>query len=308
MRIWLTILFGIIMTHSIGQKVFSNVQDGVAYINHAVKKGEGAYGISKIYNAAYDEFLKLNGLQKDAILHEGIVLKIPLNGILKQACNGDSCVPVYYTVQQSEGLYRIGKNHGDIKAPAIKQLNHLNSESVSKGQELLVGYIDVSKRDIQLNSQQATPVIAATTEIVNPVFSETHPVEIKAEKSAEPGPSKQAAAKKLIGDSSALTYKGRGFFETAYKDGSNIKMIKGATFKSESGWADGKFYALMDGMETGTIVKITNPENGRVIFGKILGPLPHVKNAENVQIRISSAGMMTLGYVYEEMYDMEINY
>jgi LysM repeat protein len=308
MRITLTILFGILLNHSIGQKLFSSVQGGTAFINHIVKKGEGAFGISKIYNSGYDDFLKLNGLQKDVILQEGMVLKIPLSHILKQACNGDSCVPVYYTVQQSEGLFRIGKNHGDIKVSVLKQLNHLKSESVSNGQELLVGYIVVSKKDIPLNEQQVTLVTGQPPVNEMPVKFEAKPVEIKTGKTTEPVHSKAAATKKIIGDTIALTYKGRGFFETAYKEGSNIKMMKGATFKSESGWADGKFYALVDGIETGTILKITNPENGMVIFVKVLGTLPHVKKSDDVQIRISSAGMISLGFLYDEMYDMEINY
>jgi hypothetical protein len=172
----------------------------------------------------------------------------------------------------------------------------------------LVGYIVVPKKEILINEPQPVPVTGAPAVTEMPVKPGLEPVDTKTGKPQEPVHSKPAATKKLIGDTLALTYKGRGFFDTAYRDGSNIKMIKCATFKSESGWADGKFYALMDGIETGTILKVTNPENGLVIFVKILGPLPHVKKSDDVQIRISSAGMMSLGFVYEELYDVEINY
>jgi LysM repeat protein len=308
MRFLLTFFLGIIINHVAGQKVFSSVANGTAYILHNVKKGEGAYGISRIYNAGYDAFLKENGLEKDAVLQEGMQLKIPLTGILKKECKGENCLPVYYLVQQSEGLYRIGKNHGDMKVAAIKELNHLKSESVSIGQELFMGYILVSDKDVLISEQTAPAGSGVAVAIETQAVPEPQKADTKADKPAEVIPSKNTPAKKTIGDSSLLTFRGKSFFETSYKEGPNKQILKASTFKSESGWNDGKYYALVDGIDQGFILKVKNTINNAVIYVKIVGPLPHVKNAENIKIRISSAGMMALGFFYDDLYDLEINY
>lgn len=288
----------------------SYVADGAAYIKHTVKKSESVYGIAKAYFIDLTELAKANGLDKNASLKEGMELRIPLAGHLKDNCSGDSCVPVMYTVQQSEGLYRIGKNHGGIKAAQLKALNHLNSEAVSVGTSLLVGYLVVSPHGITATDRTNTPEANPDT-LAAKNNSQALPAEIKEEKIKESEPArivKQPATKKTAGDSAMLTYKGNGFFEAAFKPGNNEKILTASNFKSESGWADGKFYVLVDGIEQGTILSIKNIGSGKMIYAKVIGALPQVKHSDNIKIRISSAGMIALGLLYDEPYDVQVSY
>jgi hypothetical protein len=67
------------------------------------------------------------------------------------------------------------------------------------------------------------------------------------------------------------------------------------TFKSTSGWQDGKYYALMNNIPVGTIVKVNDPSTGKTIYAKILGQLPDMKESAGLAIRISNAAAAELG-------------
>lgn len=80
-----------------------------------------------------------------------------------------------------------------------------------------------------------------------------------------------------------------GFFKNDFADGG--KSVEGAagTFKSSSGWQDGKYYALMNNVPVGTIVRITVGSSGKSVYAKVLGQLPDMKESAGLTIRISNA-------------------
>ena len=71
-------------------------------------------------------------------------------------------------------------------------------------------------------------------------------------------------------------------------------MGSASIFKSTSGWQDAKYYALMNNISPGTVVRITNPVNSRIIFAKVLGELPPGKENDGLLIRISNAAAAEL--------------
>jgi hypothetical protein len=86
-----------------------------------------------------------------------------------------------------------------------------------------------------------------------------------------------------------------GFFKADFTDGG--KSVEGAagTFKSSSGWQDGKYYALMNNVPVGTIVRITVGSSGKSVYAKVLGQLPDMKESAGMTIRISNAAAGELG-------------
>jgi LysM repeat protein len=67
-----------------------------------------------------------------------------------------------------------------------------------------------------------------------------------------------------------------------------------ATFKSLSGFSDRKFYALMNDVLPGTIVRITTSEN-KIVCARVLGPVPEIKGAPALIMRVSNATAAALG-------------
>ena len=65
-------------------------------------------------------------------------------------------------------------------------------------------------------------------------------------------------------------------------------------FKSTSGWSDGKFYALVNNIPVGTIIRVNNPVSGKAIFAKVLGNLPDMKESMGLIARLSDAAAAEL--------------
>jgi hypothetical protein len=86
-----------------------------------------------------------------------------------------------------------------------------------------------------------------------------------------------------------------GYFKNDFTDGGKSANAPAGIFKSTSGWQDGKYYALMNNVPVGTIVKISVPSTGKSIYAKILGQLPDMKESTGLTVRISNAAASELG-------------
>jgi hypothetical protein len=98
-----------------------------------------------------------------------------------------------------------------------------------------------------------------------------------------------------------------GYFRSDFSEGSKTANGTAGTFKSTSGWQDGKYYALMNNVAVGTIVKLTLPSTGRSVYVKVLGSLPDMKESAGLLIRISNAAASELS-IEESKFGVEINY
>jgi LysM repeat protein len=78
-------------------------------------------------------------------------------------------------------------------------------------------------------------------------------------------------------------------------------------FKSTSGWQDGKYYALMNSVAVGTIVKVSDATTGKTVYAKILGQLPDMKESANLAIRLSNAAAAEMGES-DGRFNVEVSY
>lgn len=90
-----------------------------------------------------------------------------------------------------------------------------------------------------------------------------------------------------------------GFFKTAYdeQNGSSKtrdKTMRSGVFRTDKGWADGKYYALVDGVTAGTVVKLSNPSANTAIYAKVLGDVKSLKQKKSPAVRISDAAAAAL--------------
>jgi len=98
-----------------------------------------------------------------------------------------------------------------------------------------------------------------------------------------------------------------GFFKTDFSETGKSGSGPAGTFKSTSGWQDGKYYALMNNIAIGTIVKVSVPGTDKSIYAKILGQLPDMKESAGLTIRISNAAASELG-TGEGRFTVEVKY
>jgi len=98
-----------------------------------------------------------------------------------------------------------------------------------------------------------------------------------------------------------------GSFKGDYGEAGKSASGLAGTFKSTSGWQDGKYYALMNNTPVGTIVRVDDPSTGKTIYAKVLGQLPDMKESAGLAIRISNAAAAELGEG-EGKFNVEVKY
>jgi hypothetical protein len=86
-----------------------------------------------------------------------------------------------------------------------------------------------------------------------------------------------------------------GYFRSGFSGNGESTAGNAGIFRSTSGWKDGKYYALMNNVPVGTIVKITYNSTNKTIFAKVLGQMPEMRESVGLTVRLSDAAAAELG-------------
>ncbi len=298
------------------------------YLNHTVVAKDNFYSIGRMYNVSPKEIAPFNKVTLEKALVPGAVLKIPLVASNFSQNNAvaatEVLLPIYYTVKDGEGLYRVSANHDKVPLETLKKWNKLSKDVVPKGARLIVGYLKVSKELSPLASE-VTPVQNVVKEVPLkqvppekkrdsvPVVETKVPVKVVPQ---EPIPEikKPTPAPVVLKDTvvstpnteivkpkagPGISFNG-GYFKTLFESQSASKELakdfgNAGIFKSSSGWKDGKYYCLHNTLPAGTIVMVTNMANGKAIYAKVLDLIPDIKQNAALAICISNAAAEELG-------------
>jgi hypothetical protein len=285
------------------EKTYAENNGGNPCIKHTIAEKQTYYSIAKQYNLKPEDIAKFNGVDMAKPLTNAATLKIPLNKTnLVQGAKPDGATPIYYTIQPKETMFKVGQMFGKAKPDVIRQMNGMTSDALSVGQELVVGYLKASGNSATVPATSTTPkpvvdTVAKSakkeTPKVNPNSGISNVIVGKPKKDSMPVVAKVEEKKPDNRPKGFVST--TGFFEGQFDASSgNATTVSGtgANFKSTSGWNDGKFYALMNNVTPGTIVKVTS--GSKSIFAKVLGSMPDMKQNEGLVIRLSNAGAASL--------------
>lgn len=245
----------------------------------------------------------------------------------------ETLVPVYHIIQEKEWMYRISVNHNKVPIPSLEKWNNVDKDHIHAGMHLIVGYLKVKTALSALAATSPAPAIAATeTKAEEPAAAATeNKAETKTDTKAETTGAKAVAGatgtKVVAGATEVKTGAGTteavahpagakevqetkqpaaptpvaasahngGAFKGDFSESGKSASGQAGTFKSTSGWQDGKYYALMNSIPVGTIVRVNDPTTGKTIYAKVLGQLPDMKESAGLAIRISNAAAAELG-------------
>ena len=312
------------------------VAEGISpglYVTHKVAPKENYYSIGRVYNISPKDIAPFNNLVLENGLSLGQLVKIPLNSTnffqSGDAEADETFVPVYYTVKDKEGLYRVAVNHNNLPLETLKQWNNIKGDAVKNGTKLIIGYLKVKTElsalakngtGTSISSNAVAAVKPEEKKITEPekklvTTTEPKPAEpalSKAEKKAAAKAAKEAATvetKKIV---SEKTISGEGFKNTYESQIKNTETAvaegTAGVFKSTSGWADKKYYCLHNTAVAGTILKITNPANRKFVFAKVLDLMPDIKQNEGLLLLVSNAAAAELGVAEGSSFSCLINY
>jgi len=313
-------------TAQTGELSVKNGDKGL-YIEHKVMPKEGLFPLGRLYNIHPRHIANYNGLDFNKGLVIGQIIKIPLTDTnFNQGSNQG--VPVYYKVGEKEGLMRVSSIANKVSLENLRTWNNLSNDNVNFGTKLIVGYL-VSKEmkavsgPIVIEQKKETvkedkPVIKEEKkeETKTPVTEIKEEVKIPEEKKEEikPVETKQPEKSQEIIPAVKKETAEEGFFKWHFQQQakqqpvSKDQTVTAGIFKTTSGWSDGKYYLLIDDVQPGTIVKITNPTNNKSVYAKVLGKMEGIKLNKGLDIRISNAAATNLGVTEMDKFIVKVNY
>ncbi len=214
--------------------------------------------------------------------------------------SGESLIPVYHLVQEKEWAFKLSSIYNDVPVTSLEKWNKIKRDDIKPGSNIIVGFLKVktdlsplamgmttnpvigtgsaetpvkTDKPADLSSAQTTnkavatvPASAAAQSISKPVSqpaanTTTKPVSQTASSTTTPAaniiPANNTSERV---NSYAISHSTGGFFSMEYAGSGKNANGQAGTFKSTSGWTDGKYYALMNGVAVGTIIRVSEHE------------------------------------------------
>jgi len=309
---------------------------GKFYLKHIVVAKENWYSIGRLFNLSPHDIASFNNMYFDKPLEVATTLNIPLTAVnfdQKQVkTTGESLIPVYHVVEDKEWMFKISSIYNDVPVTSLEKWNKIKRDDVKKGMPLIVGFLkvktDLSPLAVGISSNPAVAVTApdASGKTGKPADVSSTPANkppvssLSGSNSQNPVKPPATTVSNTASTSTAMpvsnvservnnyasTHSNGGFFSVDYSGSGKSASGLAGTFKSTSGWTDGKYYALMNGMSVGTIIRVSGM-NGKIIYAKVLGQLPDMKESNGLLIRISNAASAELG-LGEGKFPVDVKY
>jgi len=311
----LLILFLLFCTPVLAQKpdLYARSGDKGLYLEHKVVRSESFFSIGRKYNINPRAIADFNKLDINKGLNIDQKIKIPLTDTnFSQQVNG--LIPVYYKAGDKDDLDKISKSFKDVSKEKLKEWNKLSDEEIKKDQKIVIGYMVTAEAP-------STVIVKPTDEIKNEKQPEKDIINTVVKDTGaaiKPEEKKEEEFKKTETIVSKTEVKaptpGEGFFKKYFEQQikkfpvSKTATVTAGIFKTASGWQDEKFYLLIDGVPPGSIIKISNPSNNKIIYAKVLGIMSGIRQNEGLNIRISNAGATALGVEEQDKFIVQLSY
>jgi hypothetical protein len=219
----------------------------------------------------------------------------------------------------------------------LRGWNNLQDDNVTANSKLIVGFLITNelkdKVVTMVNSLPAEESVSNVkkTETQKPPINEVkepeqkkeepqkeEPKKIEPEIKKETPPAVKEETKKteavVVKQTESINNDGTGYFKNNFNQQVKVspltkeQTVTSSIFKTMSGWQDGKYYLLINGVEPGTIVKLTNPSNSKVVYAKVLYSMDRIRENQGVDIRISDAAAASLAINETDKFILKVNY
>lgn len=312
---------------------------------HVLKKGETLSMLASKYNTTVGDIMRLNGMHQDTKLVIGSKIKIPQGSVAANTSTAAhvKSIPVKpettkvvkeqtHVVKQGETLFAISKMYS-VSVDQIKAWNNLTSDDVNAGQQLIINSNTVITTNANdevatqqpvkepenkpaVSEQQTAPTtqhvdtannITQQPQTVDTNTSLNNPTNNAPVTTPPVQPAATNTSNTTINPSSVGP---EGYFASLFGvdvQQRSLKTVDGVsmTFKTASGWADKKYYILMNDVPPGSIVKVI--ANSKTIYAKVLWSLGEMKENEGLQFRISNAASAALG-IADQKFNISVTY
>lgn len=294
-----------------GDKLYINLSDqSDVYYTHIVKKGHTVYSLSRAYKVSPEKLYAYNSMERGSTISLGQQLMIPLSG--KELFKGTSLnnitqghyIPVYYKTLPKDNLFRISRVYFKQPIEDLVARNNLSTNSLSLGQDLLIGWLLVDGKLPSTETRDAE----FGEEVFDPKIELTGTV---SESTTETTNTTQTVDNVLESDSTELAYP-VGFNPSllgSMKYEKNMQVIT----KSEVAFWDktipdnGTVFALHESALIDSYISVFNPLVRRSVRVKVIGRIPYGTYTNDVKLVISPRAAKQLGGI-DRRFKVEIDY
>ncbi len=303
----LTIVFSFQLAAAQKKELMLKNGDKGLFLDHKVGAKESFFSIGRLYNvhpkhlASFNKLDMTKGLLIDQLMH------VPLTDT-NFTQQGNSGTPVYYKAED-EGLMKVSSKNNNVTLANLRNWNNLNNDKIKSGTKLIVGFLQTKEMPsitITTKPKPDEPVVKIEEK---PVVVEPIVVEKPVVKTEE----KPIVAVPKVEEKPVATYD-QGYFKLSFDQQvkgtpvSKNETVTSGIFKTASGWQDAKYYLLIDKVSPGTIVKVINPSNNKVVYAKVLGEMSGIRQNDGLNIRISNAAASMLEITESDKFIVKVNY
>lgn len=269
---------------------------------HTVKEKETLFSLSQLYRVGVDELKEWNNL-KDNSLDIGQQLVIKKEGTRPnpiQLEKADFSGKQIHLVKEKETLFGISQQYG-VSIDQIKKWNNLTGNSIDLGQRLVVGEKKVAavSNDTSTSLLQKVDTVKVITILAKDTVSTLVDID-----------SVKRETKMTVDDSPEQVRYDSTYFETK-----TVKNGNGFEEKVQNGLAEliagsretRKYLALHRTAKIGTIMKVRNEMNNKMVFVRVLGRIPDTGDNNKVLIKLSNAAYKRLGAL-DKRFRVELSY
>lgn len=287
------------------------------YISHVVKKGENFYSLSRAYGLPPKEIAAANKVTMEQGLQLGHNLHIPLTAANFSQKADAAGKPVYHKVTDKETLYRVSVNYNKVPLDNIRQWNSFSGDGLKKDSYVIIGFMkaggaggEAAPKVEKVKAKEKEKVAPVPEPVETAVAAPPTPAPVKETVKKETAPAPEVAETPAPAPVKPAAANSSADFEQLYEQQTNngkkagSEKGPGTWFKSN---AVGKYYALHNTAPRGTIIKVTNPLNGKSVYAKVLDVIPQMKSNAGLIIKLSDSAMQALGSNESRFY-CELNY
>lgn len=230
---------------------------------HQIEKKQTLFSLAKFYGLSVEELYWANPGLKDASIHIGYAVKIPIpNRAIIRYTESDfdenRHAPIYYKVKKGDTMYRIAKYYFRMPVEDLQKRNEMEGIELKIGQDLFVGWMHVDGIPEEYHEFASGP-LARRNNALSKIYRHE------------------------LGDKKEIEEKGPAIWQTKSIENSDL-------------------YCLHAKAPINSIVRIENPMSNRTVYAKVVGRIPATRYEANIKAVLSPLAAKLLGAIDPRFY------
>lgn len=316
--LFVVVLISFFATAQKNDSLFVKLDERGWVIPYKRMTGETIFSIAQRFHVPPALMADFNQINFQQELNSITKLQVPIAAYNFSKMNSGAVKPLYFRANTETNLRQVAKA-SQVSQKTLQEWNDLFTNELKNGQVLLIGWVMCEGATIVSNNK---PTALETTK-PKQVKDTMNKVSVVAKKATQSeaihfletlitDTSKNVVEKIPVTPApidSTLNIEGEKLFleQNVSEEFAAIEKGSCAFFKRAGKTGNGIFYAFHNVAKKGTIIKVTNVGNDRVIYARVIGGLPKTNQYYNSIIGISSDARAALDARDEKAW-VEIKY